>query len=53
MPGYSAEPTRPDKVKAIAGIVAVYAVIAGAVLLMPSDSPLRVGEQPAGLLKAQ
>lgn len=45
MPGYRAEPTRPDKVKAIAGIVAVYAVIAGAVLLMPSDSPLRVGEQ--------
>ena len=42
---YRAEPTRPDKAKAIAGIVAVYTVIAGAVLLMPSDAPLRMGEQ--------
>lgn len=42
---YRAEPTRPDKAKAIAGIVIVYSVIAGAVLLMPSDSPLRIAEQ--------
>ena len=44
MPGYRAEPSRPDKVKAIGGIVVVYAVIAGAVLMMPADSPLRMGE---------
>ena len=45
MPGYRAETTRPDRAKAIAGIVVVYALIAGAVLLMPSDSPLRIAEQ--------
>ncbi len=44
MPAYRAEPSRPDKAKAIAGVLAVYAVIIGAALLMPADSPLRVGE---------
>lgn len=42
---YRAEPSRPDKAKAIAGIVLVYAVIISAALLMPSDSPLRLGGQ--------
>jgi protein TonB len=42
---YRAEPTRPDKAKAIAGIVVVYAAIIGAALMMPSDSPIRIGEQ--------
>jgi protein TonB len=40
MPGYSAEPTRPDKAKAIVGVTLVYALIVGAALLMPSDSPV-------------
>lgn len=44
MPGYSANPTRPDKAKALAGVALVYALIVGAALLMPSDSPLRIGE---------
>lgn len=54
MPGYSAEPTRPDKAKAIAGVVAVYAVFVAAALLMPSDSPLRQGEEePTVLIDVQ
>ncbi|HXG80696.1 MAG TPA: hypothetical protein VNJ05_02735, partial [Sphingomicrobium sp.] len=54
MPGYRAKPTRPDKAKAIAGIVIVYAGIATAVLLMPSDSPLRIAEQqPTDLIDIQ
>jgi protein TonB len=44
MPGYSAEPTRPDKAKAVAGVALVYALVVGAVLVMPSDSGLRPGE---------
>ena len=44
MPGYSAEPTRPDKAKAIAGVFVVYAMFVAAALLMPSGSPLRQGE---------
>jgi protein TonB len=47
---YRAEPTRPDKAKAIAAVVAVYAAIVGAVLLMPSDSPLRIGESEPTVL---
>jgi protein TonB len=51
MPGYRSEPTRPDKAKAIAGVIAVYALVIGAALLMPSDSPLRIGErQPTVLI---
>lgn len=50
MPGYSAEPTRPDKAKAIAGVALVYAMIVGAALLMPSDSPLRVDESEPTIL---
>ena len=50
MPGYSAEPTRPDKAKAIIGVAAVYAVIVAAALMMPSDSPLRIGENEPTVL---
>jgi protein TonB len=51
MPGYRAEPTRPDKAKAIAGVLIVYAVIAGAALMMPSDSPIHTREsEPAVLI---
>lgn len=51
MPGYRAEPSRPDKAKAIAGVVVVYVVIVAAALMMPSDSPLRSAEsQPTVLV---
>lgn len=50
MSGYSAEPTRPDKAKAIAGVFVVYAVFVAAALLMPSDSPLRQGESDPTVL---
>lgn len=50
MPGYRAEPTRPDKAKAVAGVAVVYAAIVGAALMMPSDSPLRVGESEPTVL---
>ena len=52
MPGYRAEPTRPDKAKAMAGVVVIYAAVIGAALLMPSDSPLRLTEQtPTDLIE--
>lgn len=51
MSSYRAEPTRPDKAKAIAAVAAVYAAIISAVLLMPGDSPLGIGEsQPTVLI---
>jgi protein TonB len=50
MSGYRAEPSRPDKVKAATGVVAVYIVIVGGALLMPSDSPLRLGESKPTVL---
>lgn len=50
MPGYSAEPTRPDKAKAIAGVLTVYAAFVVAALLMPSDSPLRQREEQPTVL---
>jgi periplasmic protein TonB len=50
MAGYHANPSRPDKAKAIAGIVAVYALIIGAALLMPADSPLRIGDNDPTVL---
>jgi len=50
MPGYRAEPSRPDKAKAIAGIFVVYAVIIGAALMMPADSPLRLGDNEPTVL---
>ena len=50
MPGYRAEPSRPDKAKAIAAIIAVYSLVIGAALLMPGDSPLRIGENEPTVL---
>ncbi|WP_294120102.1 energy transducer TonB [Sphingomonas sp.] len=50
MPGYHSEPTRPDKAKAIAGVVAVYAVVIGAGLLIPKNSPFRIAEQAPTVL---
>ena len=50
MSSYRAEPTRPDKAKAIAAVIAVYAAIVSAVLLMPGDSPLKVGESEPTVL---
>lgn len=50
MSSYRAAPTRPDKAKAVAAVAAVYAAIVGAVLLMPADSPLRIGENEPTVL---
>jgi periplasmic protein TonB len=50
MPGYRAEPTRPDKAKAMAGVAVVYAVVVAAALSMPSDSPLRTGQNEPTVL---
>lgn len=48
MPIYRANPSRPDRAKAIAGVVAVYAVMIGALLLVRTDAPSRmVGNEPA------
>ena len=44
MSTYRADPTKPDRAKAVVGVAVVYAVIVGAVLLMPADSPLRIGD---------
>ena len=50
MPGYRAEPTRPDKAKAIAGVLGVYVAVVGAALMMPPDSPLRISESQPTIL---
>lgn len=50
MPGYRARPSPPDKAKAIAGVVAVYALIIGAALMMPADSPLTVVDREPTVL---
>ena len=50
MPSYRADPTRPDRAKAIGGIVVVYSAIVGAVLMMPADSPLRLDENEPTVL---
>lgn len=50
MPGYRADPSRPDKAKAIAGVVAVYALLGGLLLLAKGDAPLRIGESEPTVL---
>lgn len=50
MPSYRAEPSRPDRAKAVAAVALVYAAIVGAVLLMPGDSPLRIGDSEPTVL---
>lgn len=47
---YRADPSGTDKAKAIAGVVAVYAAIIGAALLIPADSPLRFGDSEPTVL---
>ena len=43
MPSYRADPSRPDKAKAIAGVIAVYAALGALLLLTKGDTPLRLG----------
>ena len=50
MPGYRAEPSRPDKAKAIAAVALVYGLVAGAVLLMPRDTATRRAENEPTIL---
>lgn len=50
MSSYRARPSTPDKAKAIVAVAAVYAAIVGVVLLMPADSPLRIGESEPTVL---
>ncbi len=50
MPGYRAEPSRPDKAKAIAGVIAVYAALGALLLLATGDTPLRPGESEPTVL---
>jgi len=44
MPSYRADPSRPDRAKAIAGVVTVYAVMIGALLLVRTDAPRRMSD---------
>ena len=54
MSSYRADPTRPDKAKAIAAVIGVYAAIIAAVLLIPADSPLKLGDaEPTVLIEIQ
>jgi protein TonB len=50
MSSYRADPSPPDRAKAIAGVAVVYAVMVGIALMMPSDSPLRIGESEPTVL---
>lgn len=50
MARYRAEPTRPDKAKAIAAVAIVYTIIVAAVLLMPGDAPTRLPESEPTVL---
>jgi len=51
MPSYRSDPSRPDRAKAIAGVVAVYAVMIGAMLLVRTDtSPQMVESTPPVLI---
>lgn len=50
MQAYRATPSHPDRAKAMAGVAAVYAVFVAAALLMPSDTPLRQGNDDPTVL---
>lgn len=50
MPNYRAEPSRPDKAKAIAAVVAVYAAIVGAAFLIPAEPPSITGDSDPTVL---
>jgi protein TonB len=48
---YRAEPSGPDKAKAITAVVAVYALMVGALLLVRNDSPMRlINNEPTVLI---
>ena len=47
---YRASPSGADRTKAVVAVVAIYALIIGAVLLIPAGSPLRLGEQEPTVL---
>jgi protein TonB len=47
---YRASPSGVDRTKAVVGVVAIYALIVGAILLIPAGSPLRFGEQEPTVL---
>jgi periplasmic protein TonB len=54
MPNYRAKPSRPDRAKAIAGVIAVYAVMIGAMLLVRTDtSPRTVENTPPVLIEIE
>jgi len=50
MPSYRADPSRPDRAKAFAGVVTVYALIIGALLLVRTDSPTGYSESAPTVL---
>lgn len=50
MPSYHAAPTRPDRIKAFAGILLIYAAIVALMLLVPADSPVLRGENEPTLM---
>jgi protein TonB len=50
MPSYRGDPSRPDKAKAIAGVIAVYAILGGLLLLAKGDTPLRLSESEPTVL---
>jgi protein TonB len=50
MPSYRADPSRPDRAKAIGGVLAVYAALGAALLLARSDSPLDREQNPPTVL---
>jgi len=47
---YRANPSGADRAKAVVGVVAIYALIIGGILLIPAGSPLRFAEQEPTVL---
>jgi len=47
---YRASPSGADRTKAVIAVVAIYAVMIGAALLMPKNSPFRIAEQQPTVL---
>ncbi len=50
MPSYRADPSRPDRAKAIGGVVAIYTALGAALLLARGDSPLSREQSPPTVL---
>lgn len=54
MPSYRADPSRPDRAKAIAAVAAVYAVVIGAMLLVRTDTvPREIDAAPPVLIEIE